>query len=881
MLPGERIHSGVKLVGRLLALLVLLVAGIATAMAQPPQQGSQQVSQQQIARDNDRLSRIKDEMDILRAPSNAALSTYLSEIGGIQNDANSCIQYVQTDQKATESELATLGPAKKGEPADVTRKRASLTAEKTKLQGEIASCRLLLEKIQELTGRITQLQHLRVGELLVARGPGLVDIVRANLADPGHLWSTQTASSLADTVGKDLSGFGRQQQIALGGLLLVGLAVGFGLRRLLLHQARTRAFQPSLRGRFYRSAVACGGRYLLPVLVTSLSAGFFAWQGGDNPSLHFVRLLSCSLTLYFIALALIRALLEPCLPATPYWPLPAASLGALSRGLRLLALLVLLGFVGSSAYETLVAIGLPAYPAFLLIRKLFFLLLVGNLVWITALLGRLPFLSGTRAARFLLIVGLLVSLAAAWDGYSNLATYVFRGILVTLLGLALVLILMRVASQIYDGLDAGRHRWQRRLRRAWGIEPGIPLRGLIWFRILTGMLLWGGFMVLAFYEWNPLPINALWIHLSQFGRHGQTWLVSAGALIGAMIVGLVGYRGLLSVVRHASRHPGTAVDDSFLGYVERPLRALFPLVAILLALPALSLPPDPLAVLHHLVSLALIAAVAWLLVGSTSAFGDFIAKKYGVEEMDNLRARRIRTQSQVFRRISIMGVGFVTLAIMLMTFPNVRHVGVSLFASAGVAGLVAGLAARPVLTNLIAGVQIALTEPVRIDDVVIVEGEWGRIEEIAMTYVVVRIWDLRRLVVPLSYFIEKPFQNWTRAAADLLGTVYIYTDYCVPVDEVRKELRRILETSGMWDGRVCVLQVTNSTDRAMELRALMSAPNSGAAWDLRCYVRERLIQFVRERYPESLPRTRAEVQGALFADASDGDAAVLAAAARG
>jgi small-conductance mechanosensitive channel len=249
--------------------------------------------------------------------------------------------------------------------------------------------------------------------------------------------------------------------------------------------------------------------------------------------------------------------------------------------------------------------------------------------------------------------------------------------------------------------------------------------------------------------------------------------------------------------------------------------------------------------------------------------------------MVNLRARRIRTQSQVFRRIGIMGVGFVTLATMLMTFPNVRHVGVSLFASAGVAGLVAGLAARPVLTNLIAGVQIALTEPIRIDDVVIVEGEWGRIEEIAMTYVVVRIWDLRRLVVPLSYFIEKPFQNWTRATADLLGTVYIYTDYCVPVDEVRKELRRILETSGMWDGRVCVLQVTNSTDRAVELRALMSAPNSGTAWDLRCYVRERLIQFVREHYPESLPRTRAEVQGTFRSDASGGNAAVLAAAARG
>jgi len=196
---------------------------------------------------------------------------------------------------------------------------------------------------------------------------------------------------------------------------------------------------------------------------------------------------------------------------------------------------------------------------------------------------------------------------------------------------------------------------------------------------------------------------------------------------------------------------------------------------------------------------------------------------------------------------------------MLMTFPNIRHLGESLFASAGLAAVVAGLAARTTLSSLLAGVQIALTQPIRLDDVVIVEGEWGWIEEITTTYVVVRVWDLRRLVVPLSYFIEKPFQNWTRRTADLLGTVFVYTDYNVPVDQIRRELHDILERSGMWDGRVWGLEVTNATDRTMELRALMSATDGPKAWDLRCHVREKLIDFLQKNYPLSLPRVRADI----------------------
>ncbi len=195
-----------------------------------------------------------------------------------------------------------------------------------------------------------------------------------------------------------------------------------------------------------------------------------------------------------------------------------------------------------------------------------------------------------------------------------------------------------------------------------------------------------------------------------------------------------------------------------------------------------------------------------------------------------------------------------------MTFPSIRTVGTSLIASAGLAGLILGMAMWPTLASLIAGIQIALTQPIRIEDVVVVEGEWGWIEEIGTTYVVVRIWDLRRLVVPMSYIIEKPFQNWTRVTANLLGTVFLYVDYSVPVDEVRQELHSILKASGMWDGETWGLQVTDAGQHTLKLRALMNAPDDSKAWDLRCYVRESLIKFLQQRYPESLPKTRAEVQ---------------------
>ena len=205
--------------------------------------------------------------------------------------------------------------------------------------------------------------------------------------------------------------------------------------------------------------------------------------------------------------------------------------------------------------------------------------------------------------------------------------------------------------------------------------------------------------------------------------------------------------------------------------------------------------------------------------------------------------------------VSILAIG-----VALMTFPTIRQIGASLLASAGLAGLVVGMAMRPTLSNLLAGIQIALTQPIRLQDAVIVEGEWGWIEEITTTYVVVKIWDLRRLILPLTYFVEKPFQNWTRTTAMLLGSVYLYVDYSVPVDELRAELQRILKSTEMWLGEVCVLQVSDAREHTLELRALADAKDSGTAWDLRCLIREKLIAFIRDHYPHALSRARVELE---------------------
>jgi small-conductance mechanosensitive channel len=359
---------------------------------------------------------------------------------------------------------------------------------------------------------------------------------------------------------------------------------------------------------------------------------------------------------------------------------------------------------------------------------------------------------------------------------------------------------------------------------------------------------------------------------------GREWLWASGILIAAVLIALGIHRLLFSSLDRLTRRTRNVLDNSILRHVRRPAALLLVLAALFLALPATPLPAFLEGPIRHGVGLVFIAAVAWSIIAMTRVVDDIIESRYDVTADDNLAARRVRTRTQVLRRVVVMVVGIVSVGLMLMTFPSIRRIGTSLLASAGVAGIILGFAAKETIANLLAGIQVALAEPIRLDDVVIVEGEWGKVEEIGMTYVVVRIWDDRRLIVPLSYFIEKPFQNWTRKTANLLGTVSLHVDYTLPVEEVRQELLRILEDSKLWDGRVWNLQVTDATDRTVELRALMSAPDASTAWDLRCQVRERLIGFLQRRHPESLPRLRAEVvrqSGGIRGDHSEREEAVV------
>jgi small-conductance mechanosensitive channel len=348
-------------------------------------------------------------------------------------------------------------------------------------------------------------------------------------------------------------------------------------------------------------------------------------------------------------------------------------------------------------------------------------------------------------------------------------------------------------------------------------------------------------------------------------EHLQVWLIAGVAVVLAVVVALVLHGIVYTLIgrlvgRMTDRTPTNAVvPDSLMRNSRRPVRVILVLLALLAVLPGLALGADVQDSARQILSLALTAAVGWLAFSLTRIINDVVAARYDITAADNLVAREVHTRVRLLQRILAFTILVLTACLILMAIPGIRQIGVTIFASAGIAGIVAGLAARPALSNLIAGIQLALTQPIRIDDVVIVEGEWGWIEEIRMTFVVVRIWDLRRLIVPLSYFIETPFQNWTRTTADILGTVFLYTDYTVDVAKVRAELHRILQGSELWDGKVWNLQVTNTTERSMELRALMGAHNSGQAWDLRCHVREKLLGFLQHEYPDALPRLRAEL----------------------
>ncbi len=337
-------------------------------------------------------------------------------------------------------------------------------------------------------------------------------------------------------------------------------------------------------------------------------------------------------------------------------------------------------------------------------------------------------------------------------------------------------------------------------------------------------------------------------------------LKPAFLFLSAFIIGLISYFLIMKLFKGLPRESGTILYDLIIKYCRKSLLILILIIAIYLVMPLTQFPPAVLSLIHQSLYILLVLSLAFLIARLTSVTEAFIGDKYDINARDNLKARTIYTQMRILKRIVYVIIFILSFGAILMTFDKVRQIGTSILASAGILGIIIGFAAQRSIGTFLAGIQIAITQPIRLDDVVVIENEWGRIEEITLTYVVVRIWDQRRLILPITYFLEKPFQNWTRQSAEILGTVFLYVDYTVPVSAVREELRRILTQSDLWDQRVCTLQVTDTTDRSVELRALVSASDSSKAWELRCLVREKLMEFLQKKYPKSLPKIRAHFE---------------------
>lgn len=328
----------------------------------------------------------------------------------------------------------------------------------------------------------------------------------------------------------------------------------------------------------------------------------------------------------------------------------------------------------------------------------------------------------------------------------------------------------------------------------------------------------------------------------------------------SLAIGLVVAMLVLRTLRWFGTRNNRVMDGVMRDNIRTPAFIFFPLIFFYVALFVFEPYLLDLRIIDATVKILFIFSLISLMLGGVKTITLFIKKRFDISNEDNLRARGVHTQITVIQRITSFIIILFGIASFFLLFDELRSIGVSLIASAGVAGLAIGFAAQKTLANLLAGIQIAFAQPIRVEDAVVVEGEWGWVEEITLTYVVIRIWDLRRLVVPISYFIEKPFQNWTRNSATIIGSVYLYTDYTMPIEPLRQKLIELLTDNPRWDKNVQVVQVTNSTQDTIEIRMLMSAKNSPTTWDLRCEVREEMIKFIQEHYPEALPKTRASLE---------------------
>lgn len=357
----------------------------------------------------------------------------------------------------------------------------------------------------------------------------------------------------------------------------------------------------------------------------------------------------------------------------------------------------------------------------------------------------------------------------------------------------------------------------------------------------------------------------------------------------AIALGVIAHRAVYAAFDRWAHHRDGPVTVALVRRTARPAAYIFPLLAVLAIVPTIGIDEHWKGRTSHVTGLLVIAAIAWACVALLRLWGDVVVARHRIDVADNLIARQLGTRVDILVRTATLLVSLLALGAMLMTFPQIRALGTTLLASAGLIGIVAGIAARPIFENLVAGLQLAFAQPIRIDDVVVVNGYWGKIEEIHMTYVVIEVWDLRRLVVPLSWFINNPFENWTRREAALIGEVHLVADWTLDVGALRAELPHMLAQTPLWDGKVQSCQVVDATDKGIDVRVLVSARNSGDLWDLRCFVREAIVAYVRERQPAAFPRTRidgpervkAEIAAATRATRDGGHTRVDASATTG
>ena len=354
--------------------------------------------------------------------------------------------------------------------------------------------------------------------------------------------------------------------------------------------------------------------------------------------------------------------------------------------------------------------------------------------------------------------------------------------------------------------------------------------------------------------------------LSEVQIH-HSWFFAVFLLCGVIFLSNVAHFIIFHVLRRREEKSKDGRWGSIQRYLSHSARAIFFITCLLIFLPAIPQASENIqAIIRQGLVMALVVALGWFVVGCVYVFQAAILRRYDLSAENNVRARRIHTQFQLFRRMLISFIVIVDIGALLWTFndPRIWHYGSGLLASAGIASIIIATAAKSTVANLLAGLQIALTEPIRIDDVVVVQGEWGRVEEINSAYVIIRIWDLRRLIVPLSYFIENSIQNWTRQSADIMGTAFLYVDYSIPVEDLRQQLDTIVHPSPLWDKKVCGLQVTNLTEHSMEIRCLVSSRNSSENFDLRCLVREQMTAWIQQNHPTAFPIARiAAVSGSI------------------